>query len=103
MSVRVKTYSLLWLSEYGKVNNKIVRQYFEKDLKLLLAVYNRISQLMSAADLVEIREAISVLVGRQKMQEHFAPSETGNAELNPQAEEASLQRAQHAGFLGHMP
>ena len=67
MSVRVKTYSLLFLSEYGKVNSRIVRHYFEKDLKLLLTVYGKISQLVSISDLAEIREAISIIIGRQKM------------------------------------
>ena len=67
MSVRVKTYSLLFLSEYGRVNSKIVRHYFEKDLKLLLTVYGKISQLVSTSDLAEIREAISIIIGRQKM------------------------------------
>ena len=35
MSLRVKTYSLLWLQEYASVNKKLVRRYFEKDIKLL--------------------------------------------------------------------
>ena len=35
ISIRVKTYSLLWLHEFANVNKRLVRKYFEKDIKLL--------------------------------------------------------------------
>ena len=57
-SIRVKTYSLLWLHEFSNVNKRLVRKYFEKDIKLLQNVFNKISLLMSTDDLIEIREAI---------------------------------------------
>ena len=32
----VKSYGFLWLSQYGKINNKMIRYFFENDLKYLL-------------------------------------------------------------------
>ena len=58
ISIRVKTYSLLWLHEFANVNKRLVRKYFEKDIKLLQSAYCNFSKLMPTKDLLEIRQAI---------------------------------------------
>ena len=35
MSLQVKAYALNWLQDYSHFKNKVVRQYFERDIKLL--------------------------------------------------------------------
>ena len=41
ISIRVKFFSLFWLQKYASVNKKLVRKYFEDDIKLLMNVYGR--------------------------------------------------------------
>ena len=77
MSVKTKTYCLVWLADYAKVNDKFVKHQFEKDIKLLQIVHNKMSQLIPSAEMLEVRENLRTIVGSKKMQEYFPPSETG--------------------------
>ena len=43
ISVKAKTYCLVWLADYAKINDKFVRQQFEKDVKLLQIVHNKMA------------------------------------------------------------
>ena len=67
ISIRAKTFCLVWLADYAKVNDKFVRQLFEKDVKLLQGVYNKMTQLLLTSEMTEVRENLRYLVGSKKM------------------------------------
>ena len=43
ISIRAKTFCLVWLADYGVTNSKYIKQLFEKDIKLLQLVYNKMT------------------------------------------------------------